>query len=249
MTSNGKKIALVTGANKGIGFETAKQLARQGITVLLGARDETRGTEAAGKLKSEGLDAHFVHLDVDDAQTHQTAAGFVEEKFGKLDILINNAGVLIDEYASDAPVPAGKLRLDVYRRTFETNFFGLIAVTQAFLPLVRKSDAGRIVNLSSVLASLTLHSDPTSDFYHFKVPAYNASKTALNAFTVHLAYELRDTPVKVNAAHPGYVDTDMSNHQGPMAVEVGAKTSVQLATLPADGFTGKFVHLGEELAW
>jgi len=249
MTANGKKVALVTGANKGIGFETAKQLARRGITVLLGARDETRGSEAASKLKGEGLDAHFVHLDVDDAQTHQTVARFVEEKFGKLDILINNAGVLIDEYESDAPVPAGKLRLDVYRRTFETNFFGLIAVTQAFLPLVRKSDAGRIVNLSSVLASLTLHSDPTSDFYHFKAPAYNASKTALNAFTVHLAYELRDTSVKVNAAHPGYVDTDMSNHQGPMAVEDGAKTSVQLATLPADGFTGKFVHLGEELPW
>lgn len=247
--NNNQKVALVTGANKGIGFETARQLAAQDYTVLLGARNEERGREAERKLRNENFDAHFVHLDVDDANTHETARRFVEDKFGKLDVLVNNAGVLIDEYEDGAPVPAGKLRLDVYRRTFETNFFGLIAVTQTFLPLIRKSDAGRIVNLSSVLASLTIHSDPASDFYHFKVPAYNASKTALNAFTVHLAYELRDTPIKVNAAHPGYVDTDMSNHQGPMPVTDGTKTSVQLATLPADAPTGRFVHLGEELPW
>jgi NAD(P)-dependent dehydrogenase (short-subunit alcohol dehydrogenase family) len=122
-------------------------------------------------------------------------------------------------------------------------------LTRTLLPLVKKADAGRIVNLSSVLGSLTLHSDPASPFYDYKVPAYNISKTALNAFTVHLAYELKDTPVKVNAAHPGYVSTDMNDNQGPMAVADGAKTSVELATLSAEGFTGKFVHLGEELPW
>ena len=248
MTEN-KKVALVTGANKGIGFETARQLAQQGITVLVGARDESRGTEAAEKLKTENLDAHFLHLDVDDLQTHEAARKFIEENFGVLDILVNNAAIAIDEFKSGVLIPTSETPLDIYRKTFETNFFNLIALTQTLLPLVKKSDAGRIVNLSSVLGSLTLHSDPTSPFYDYKVPAYDISKTALNAFTVHLAYELKDTPVLVNAAHPGYVSTDMNDNQGPMAVEDGAKTSVHLATLPVDGFTGKFIHLGEELPW
>ena len=249
MNSNGKKVALVTGANKGIGLETARQLAGQNIKVLLGARDEVRGKEAEAKLKNENLDVHFLHLDVDKPETHEAARKFIEENFGKLDILVNNAAIAIDDFKSGTTVPTSETPLDIYRKTFETNFFNLIALTNALVPLVKKSDAGRIVNLSSVLGSLTLHSDPAGDFYHYKIPAYDISKTALNGYTVHLAYELRDTPVKVNAAHPGYVSTDMNDHQGPMAVEDGAKTSVQLATLPADGFTGKFVHLGEELPW
>jgi NAD(P)-dependent dehydrogenase (short-subunit alcohol dehydrogenase family) len=249
MAENNGKVALVTGANKGIGFETVRQLAEQGIKVLLGARDETRGREAEAKLKNENLDVHFLHLDVDKPETHERAREFIEENFGKLDILVNNAAIAIDDFKNGITVPTSETPLDIYRRTFETNFFNLIALTNALVPLVKKSDAGRIVNLSSVLGSLTAHSDPTNDFYHYKIPAYDISKTALNAYTVHLAYELRDTPVKVNAAHPGYVSTDMNDHQGPMAVEDGAKTSVQLATLPADGFTGKFVHLGEELPW
>ncbi len=239
----------MTGANKGIGFETAKQLAEQGFTVLLGARDETRGNEAKAKLKKENLDVRFLHLDVDEPETHEAARKFIEENFGKLDVLVNNAAIAVDEFKSGTLVPTSQTPLDIYRRTFETNFFNLIALTQTLLPLVKKSEAGRIVNLSSALGSLTLHSDSASPFYGFKVPAYNISKTALNAFTVHLAYELKDTPVKVNAAHPGYVSTDMNDNQGPMAVKDGAKTSVQLATLSDNGFTGKFVHLGEELPW
>ncbi|MGH9901300.1 MAG: SDR family NAD(P)-dependent oxidoreductase, partial [Pyrinomonadaceae bacterium] len=172
MSENGfKKVALVTGANKGIGFETARQLARQGVTVLLGARDEGRGREAEAKLKAEGLDVSFIRLDVDDAATHEAAAKLIEEDFGRLDILVNNAAIAIDEFKDGVLVPAGETPLDVYRKTFDTNFFNLIALTQALLPLVKKSEAGRIVNLSSVLGSLTLHSDPESPFYDYKVPA------------------------------------------------------------------------------
>lgn len=247
MNENNKKVALITGANKGIGFETARQLAEQGYTVLIGARNEERGKAAEAKLRAENLDAHFVHLDVDDARTHETAAGFVEKNFGKLDVLVNNAGILIEAIDGSA-AQASETSADDFRRTFDTNFFNTIAVTQKFVPLIKKSDDGRIVFLSSVLGSLSLHSDPSSPIYNFKLPAYDISKTALNGYAVHLAHELKDTPIKVNAAHPGTVATDM-NQNGTMAVEDGAKTSVSLATLPPDAPSGRFVHLGEELAW
>lgn len=243
-----KKIALITGANRGIGFETARQLGQQGIKVLLGARSEEKGKEAESKLKNEGLDAEFIHLDVDDAKTHESAAKSIEEKFGRLDILVNNAGIYLDEAENGGFVPASKTSLEIFRKTFDTNFFNTIAVTQQFIPLIKKSDAGRIVFLSSGLGSLNLHSDPNSPIYNYKVPAYDISKTALNGYAVHLAYELKDTPIKVNAAHPGSVVTDM-NANGEIPVEEGAKTSVGLATLPADGYTGKFIYLGEELPW
>jgi len=243
-----KKIALITGANRGIGFETARQLGQQGIKVLLGARSEEKGKEAESELKNEGLDVEFILLDVDNAETHESAAKSIEEKFGKLDILVNNAGIYLDEQENGAFVPASKTSQDVFRKTFDTNFFNTIAVTQQFIPLIKKSDAGRIVFLSSGLGSLNLHSDPNSPIYNWKVPAYNISKTALNGYAVHLAYELKDTPIKVNAAHPGSVVTDM-NANGEIPVEEGAKTSVSLATLPADGYTGKFIYLGEELPW
>lgn len=249
MAHTTQKVALITGANKGIGFETARQLGRLGITVLIAARDEKRGRGAETKLKSEGVDARFVHLDVDDPATHEAARALIEQDFGKLDILVNNAAILIDESENGGTVPASRTTLDIYRRTFDTNFFNLIALTQALLPLVKRSEAGRIVNLSSILGSLTLHNDAQSSIYEMKLPAYDISKTALNAFTVHLAHELKDTPIKVNAAHPGYVSTDMNGHQGPMAVGEGAQTSVRLATLPADASTGRFIHLGEELPW
>lgn len=244
-----KRVALITGANKGLGFETARQLGKLGITVLIGARSEERGQEAVAKLKSEGVDAQFVHLDVDDFSTHETAEKFISENFGKLDILVNNAGVNFEFSPSSMPQPASETSLEMFRRTFETNFFSLIALTQKLMPLVKKSDAGRIVNVSSALGSNGYHSDPTSDYYQFKIPAYNASKTALNAFTVHLAFELKDTPIKVNAAHPGWVKTDLGTENAPMEVEDGAKTSVQLAMLEADGITGGFVHLGEIVPW
>lgn len=243
-----QKIALITGANRGIGFETARQLGGQGIKVLLGARSAEKGREAEQKLKTEGLDVEFILLDVDDAATHESAKQYIEDTYGKLDILINNAGIYIDENENGSQVQASKTSLDIFRKTFDTNFFNIIGLTQSLVPLVKKSDAGRIVFLSSLLGSLTHHSDPNSPIYNWKTPAYNISKTALNGYAVHLAYELKDTPVKVNAAHPGSVVTDM-NANGQIPVEEGAKTSVALATLPADGYNGKFIYLGEELPW
>ncbi len=246
--SENKKIALITGANRGIGFETARQLGQKGIKVLIGARSEDKGKEAEAKLKAENFDAEFILLDVDDAQTHESAKKYIEENFGKLDILINNAGVNFENAESGAPVKTSETPLEIFRETFETNFFNTVAVTQMFVPLLKKSDAGRIVFLSSGLGSLTMHSDPKSPIYNYKLPAYDISKTALNGYAVHLAHELRRTNVKVNAAHPGSVLTDM-NSRGDLTVEEGAKTSVDLATLPADGDTGKFIHLGQELPW
>ncbi len=241
-----KKIALVTGANKGIGFETVRQLAAKDVTVLLAARDEKRGTEAVNKLKGEGLDVEFLQLDVNDTTSQDNAAKFIADKFGKLDILINNAGV-----AQDFQIPASQGTLDQWRTTFETNVFNLVSLTQKLLPLVKKSDAGRIVNLTSILGSLALHSDPKSPIAGSASSgaAYNASKAALNMFTVNLANELKGTTVKVNAAHPGWVKTDMGGEAAPLEVEDGAKTSVQLATLPNDGPTGGYFHLGQILPW
>lgn len=230
-----KTVALITGANKGIGFEVAQQLARRGDTILLGARNEERGREAEAKLKSEGFNAHFVHLDLEDAETHQRAVKFVEEKFGRLDVLVNNAGIALDAGFKASDVPQ-----DLLRKTFATNFFGVIAVTQAFLPLLKKSAAGRIVNVSSGLGSLTLHNDPHWEFYGVRPLAYNSSKTALNAFTVMLAQELKDTAVKVNAADPGFTATDLNNHRGYKTVEQGASVIVRLATLAADGPSGGY---------
>jgi NAD(P)-dependent dehydrogenase (short-subunit alcohol dehydrogenase family) len=248
MSEQNKKIALVTGANRGIGLETVRQLAQQNIKVLLGARDEEKGAAAAENLKAENLDVEFIHLDVNDEKTHEATAKRIEETYGKLDILVNNAGIWIEPFEDGAPVATSKTSVETFRKTFDTNFFNVIALTQRLLPLVKKSDAGRIVFLSSSLGSLSLHSDPNSEIYHFKVPAYNISKTALNGYAVHLAYELRDTPIRVNAVHPGSVITDM-NPNGVLTVEEGAKTSIDLATLPADGYTGKFIHLGNEIPW
>lgn len=242
------KIALVTGANKGIGFETSRQLAARGITVLMGARDTNRGSAAAEKLKKEGLAVEAVQLDVTRADHIARVAALIEKKYGRLDILINNAGIAHTDEPfftnSTATVP-----LQALRETFEVNFFGLVAVTQALLPLIRKSPAGRIVNLSSMLGSLALHSDPAAGLDQIKPLAYDASKTAVNQFTVHLASLLRDTPVKVNSAHPGWVKTDLGGEAAPMEIPDGAKTGVALATLDANGPSGGFFHLGESLPW
>ncbi len=240
------KIALITGANKGIGFETARQLGKSGgVHVLLASRDQAKGIAAAKRLQEEGLNVSAIALDVTDAKSIAAAAKAVEAEYGRLDILINNAGI----NPSDGTTKVSEQKLDTWHRVFETNLFALIAVTQAFLPLLKKSPAGRIVNLSSVLASLTLHSDPKSGIYDFKIPAYNVSKTAVNGWTVQLAYELRDTPIKVNAAHPGYVKTDMGGPSAPMEIVDGAKTSVALALLDAAGPSGAFIHMGERLPW
>ncbi|HWB59198.1 MAG TPA: SDR family oxidoreductase [Chthoniobacteraceae bacterium] len=241
-----KKIALITGANKGIGLETARQLAAgHGVLVLVGARDAAKGAEAAATLKREGLDAEPLVIDVTDAQSIAAAAKTVTGKYGRLDILINNAGVMLD----DNTKKPSEQSLETWRKTFETNLFGLIAVTQAFLPLLKKSDAGRIVNLSSILGSIELHAEPGSPVYNNKVPAYNVSKSAVNAWTVQLAYELKDTKIKVNAVHPGWVKTDMGGEEAPMEIVDGAKTSVELATIGADGPNGSYSHMGEALPW
>jgi NAD(P)-dependent dehydrogenase (short-subunit alcohol dehydrogenase family) len=236
-------VALVTGANKGLGFEICRQLAAKGYSIILTARDVERGNQAASDLQQQGFDAHFVQLDMEDASTFDSACTFVEQQFGKLDALVNNAGFAIDwEYKADT-VP-----LDLIRKTFEANFFGLIDLTQRLIPLLKKSPAGRIVNQSSGLGSLTLHSNPEAGLGDFKPFAYNSSKTALNAFTVHLADALKDTPIKVNSAHPGEVKTD-GNPTGKLDISEGAKTAVDLATLPADGANGGFYHLGNPLPW
>ena len=244
MESPHKKIALITGANKGIGLETSRQLAREGFTVLLGTRDADRGLATEKLLRDEGFDAHHMKLDVTDPADRAAVAKSIAERFGWLDVLVNNAGTVLDR-----GVPTSEVSDDILRRTFDLNFFSTVALTQKLLPLIRKSTAGRIINVSSNLGSLTNHGDPASSTYHVKFLAYNASKTALNAFTVHLAHELKDTPIKVNSAHPGWVKTDMGGDEAPMDAVDGAKTSVQLATLLADGPTGGFFHLGESIPW
>lgn len=240
-----KRIILITGANKGLGRETARQLAQQGHTVLLAARDAGKAADAAAALAAEGLDVRPIQLDVTSAESIARAVAHVRERHGKLDTLVNNAGINIEGWGT----PTSQTTLEQWRQVFDTNLFGVIAVTTAFLPLLRSSDAGRIVNLGSILGSLTLHSDPASPIYDMKSAAYDTSKTALNAYTVHLAHELRGTSIKVNSAHPGWVKTDLGTDAAPMEVGDGAKTSVWLATLPADGPSGGYFHMKDRLPW
>ncbi|HEY9725300.1 MAG TPA: SDR family oxidoreductase [Chroococcales cyanobacterium] len=237
------KVALITGANKGIGLEIARQLGVQGITVLLGVRDENRGREAAEKLQADRINARAVQLDVTQQDTIDAAANYIENEFGKLDILVNNAGIAIDN------TPPSQLGIEILRRTYDTNVFGVFAVTKAMLPLLRKSDAGRIVNMSSGLGSLTQNSDPKYEYAQAKYLAYNSSKTALNAMTIQFAHELKDTPIKVNAADPGYVATDINDYRGTRTVEQGATAPVRLATLPDDGPTGGYFDENGIVPW
>lgn len=246
-----KKIAFITGANRGIGFETARELAEKGVHVVLGARSSELGKAAVEKLRQRGLESEYLVFDVKNTQHYRNAAKFFEEKFGRLDILVNNAGIMIDssDVISDNSQHTSGIAMDKIRETFDVNFFSPVAITQTLLPLLKKSAAGRIVNLSSILGSLELHSTPNSPIYENKIFAYDASKTALNAFTVHLAHELRGTKIKVNSAHPGWVKTDMGGPAAPMELADGGKTSVQLALLPDSGPTGGFFHMGERLPW
>jgi NAD(P)-dependent dehydrogenase (short-subunit alcohol dehydrogenase family) len=243
--NSSQKIALVTGATRGIGLETVRQLAQAGVHTLLAGRNRERAVEAALKLQAEGLPVEAIALDVTDAKSIAAAVAEVREKYGRLDILVNNAGIIVDEFGR-AP---SEQTLDTWRTTFDTNLFALVAVTQAFLPLLKAAPAGRIVNVSSILGSIALHKDPSSPIYDFKVPAYNVSKSAVNAWTVQLAYELRDTPLKVNTIHPGYVKTDMNQGEGEIDIPEGAKSSVELALIGPDGPNGSFSHLGQELPW
>jgi NAD(P)-dependent dehydrogenase (short-subunit alcohol dehydrogenase family) len=230
-----KKIALVTGANKGIGFEVSTQIARAGVTVLMGARNKAAGEEAVAKLTAEGLDAHVVVVDIADRASVTAAAAKIEADFGRLDILVNNAG--ISDAEDNNP---SKANLDAVERTWRTNFLGAVAVTQALLPLLRKSASASIVNVSSGLGSLTQNGDHEYQKWTPNFLGYSASKAALNMFTVQLAYELRDTGVKVNSADPGYTATDLNGHRGTQTIAEGSAETVRLALLPDDGPTGSY---------
>ena len=242
---NEQKIALITGANKGLGFETARQLGARNIKVLVGARDETRGQAAVEKLQAEGFKAEFVLLDVGNVQTLEAAAKYVEENYGKLDILVNNAGIALEKMGEKS----SDVSLETLRKTFDTNFFGAIAVTKTFLPLIKKSGGGRIVNVSSGLGSLAENADPNSNYKDVKPLAYNSSKTALNAFTVILAHELKDANILVNSADPGYTATDLNNFHGTKTVEQGASVITKLATLDESGGSGGFFNDQGVVPW
>lgn len=228
-----KKIALITGANKGIGLETARQLAENGMLVLMGSRNGERGKAAAAGLRADGLDAVAVQLDVTDDASIAHAAEYIGKEYGRLDALVNNAGI----YAETIPSTTSR---HVMRELFETNVFGIVAVTNAFLPLLRKSESARIVNVSSEIASLTIISDPESYMYEMHDMAYQASKGAVNMLTTMYAKELRDQGIKVNASIPGYVSTDLNGGTGYSTPTEGASASVALALLPDDGPTGSF---------
>ncbi|MBB2174344.1 SDR family oxidoreductase [Gluconacetobacter johannae] len=243
------RVALVTGAVRGIGLETARQLGRLGIHVLVAGRKAGQAQEVAAQLRAEGLPAEGVQLDIVEDAQQIALRDYIAATFGRLDILVNNAGILLDRGADGAVPPPSATPMAVLRGTFDVNVFATVQLTQTLLPLILKAPAGRIVNLSSILGSLALHSDPESPIYGKLTLAYDMSKTALNAFTVHLAHELRDTAVKVNSAHPGWVRTGMGGEQAPLDVAEGAWTSVRLATLPGDGPTGGFFHLDQTLPW
>lgn len=233
------KTALITGANKGLGLETARQLARDhGFALYLACRDVARGREAEALLKSEGLDAHFLQLDVTDVASIRAAAAQLDS----LDVLINNAGIMLEHDFKVGGVPS-----ENWKRTFAVNFFGVVDVTNAFLPHLDRSDAPRIVNLSAILGSIAEISKP--QMKQWIRASYSASKAALNAYTVELAQEKAGTNYKINAAHPGWAKTDMGGDRAPMTAAQGVKTIVQLATLDADGPSGQFLHMGKQMSW
>jgi NAD(P)-dependent dehydrogenase (short-subunit alcohol dehydrogenase family) len=239
-----EKIALITGASKGIGLEIARQLGEQGTLALIGARDEVRGQAAAAGLTARGLPAVPLRMDVTDSASVARAAQEIEEQHGRLDILVNNAGITGGFRGAPSAVTAEQLR-----QVYDTHVFGVVTVTSQLLPLLRRSPAGRIVNMSSGLGSLTLSSDPGSEFASYNLITYQSSKTALNAITVAYAKELRDTAIKVNAADPGFTATDLNNHRGYRTVEQAAVIAVRLATLGADGPTGTFQDENGIVPW
>jgi NAD(P)-dependent dehydrogenase (short-subunit alcohol dehydrogenase family) len=239
-----RNVALVTGANKGIGLEIARGLGREGFVVLLGARDRARGEAAATRLADEGIAARVVELDVRDEASVANAAADIEATEGRLDVLVNNAGIAAEKGARPSQAP-----LAAVRAVYETNVFGPIAVIQAMLPLLRQAPAGRVVNVSTSLASLTRASDPARPMGNFVLLGYPSSKSALNAVTVQFARELRDTAIKVNAVCPGYVATDLNQHRGTRTPAEGAAIAIRLATLPVDGPTGGFFDDAGAIPW
>ncbi|MGA9472414.1 MAG: SDR family oxidoreductase [Terriglobales bacterium] len=248
-----KSVALVTGANQGIGFQIAKDLAARGFTVLVGSRNFERGEAAAKKI---GPDAHALQLDVTNQASITAAEKRICEEFGRLDVLVNNAAISntskrpemsVQEY-SKLTRPSN-VSLDEMRAVWDTNVFGVLAVTQAMLPLLREAPAARIVNVSSGVGSLTRNSDPAYAYRSIFGPVYPASKTALNAITLAMAIELESTGIKVNAACPGYTKTNLNNYTGTRTIEEGAREPVRLALLDANGPTGTFSNEEGPLPW
>jgi|SRR5579863_10012806 len=238
------KIALITGANKGIGFEVARQLGAEGVTVLIGARSPQLGEGAASKLKAEGLDAHFIELDVTKPETISKAAEQIRAHYDRLDILVNNAGVV-----AKGDGPPSVADPEAVRQVLDINFFGVLAVTQAMLPLVRNAASGRIVMVSSGLGSLAWNADSNWPFAAFKPLGYNGSKAILNMMTVQLAWELRDTPIKVNTVNPGYTATDLNGNSGTQTVAEGAAETVRQSLAPDSAPTGGFFETGGIVPW
>lgn len=241
------KIALITGANRGLGLEAARQLAQQGFTIILGSRDLAKGKAAAQSLHNEGFDAHAVQLEISDEQSVQNAAREVEERFGRLDVLINNAGIS-PEYLAGQLSPS-QLPPATIRQIFDTNFFGALSVLQAFVPLLEKSEAPRVVNVASEIGSLSNISNPDWFAYGLNTLGYSSSKAALNALTVAFSKEFSDAKWKINSACPGWVKTELGTPDAPGEVEDGARIYVTLATLPPDGPTGGFFNQSGPIAW
>ena len=238
------KSAFITGANKGIGFETARQLEPLGYFVYLGSRDKEKGKLAVEKLKSDGLhNVDWIEIDVTDLKSVRSAKQALASMTPRLDLLINNAGI-----RGDVPQPAASVPVDTIRRVFETNFFGTIQTTQEFLDMLRPSPDPRIINVTSDLASLTNHSDPNWKFYHVKSAGYGPSKTAINAYTVMLAHQLLDTRFKVICVNPGHTATDFNNYRGEKPVDQGASVIVRYAT-DENVDTGKFYSEEGETPW
>lgn len=244
MVPTANRIALVTGANKGIGFEIARQLGEAGLRVLVGARNPALGEAAAERLRSESFDIRHVQVDLTDLAIISAAAADIAAHEGRLDILINNAGI-----ASSGDGSPAAASLEAVRLTFDTNFFGTLAVTQAMLPLLKRSASGRVVNVSSGLGSLTEIGDPNSEFSAFRFIGYGGSKAAVNMLTVQLAAELKDFGIKVNSADPGYTATDLNGHRGRQTISEGAAAAIRLALLPDDGPTGGFFGASHPQPW
>jgi NAD(P)-dependent dehydrogenase (short-subunit alcohol dehydrogenase family) len=243
-------IALITGGNRGIGFETARQLGQLGVTTLIGSRDPDNGQRAAEELAAEGIDAEPLTVDVTSVPSIEAATERVSDEHGRLDILVNNAGILPEATARDVTTP---LDLRMFRQTFDTNVFGVVAVLENFLPLLRKSSCGRIVNVSSRMGSLADQGNPTSPYYGLIVPAYQTSKAALNGVTVALAKALSGTPIKVNSVCPGWVQTDLGGPDNRAAALLpaheAARIVVAMATLGDDGPSGHFLDQDGTVPW